>query len=183
VLSVGKAIAIILRFVLPWNSFHKYFATWICEHFSKRRGNIIPWNDPRLQVVSRETIWRAYNIDIGRDLIPTVSITKSNLATMLSRVEIHVGGIAKREGMHGKKKKQHRYKSQFETLDAEMLRLKSPVGWYLRKLVTRQPMGRPSGDAKSHRGCLGRWGVFRKCTFCYSLGNRFYLHLSSNVGP
>lgn len=93
------------------------------------------------------------------------------------------GGIAKREGLHGKKKKQRRYKSQFETLDAEMLRLKRPVGWYLRKLVTRQPMGRPSGDAKSHPRCFRRWGVFRKCTFCYSLGNRFYLHLSSNVGP
>lgn len=38
--------------------------------------------------------------------------------------------------MHGKKKKQHRYKSQFETLDAEMPRLKSPVDPYLRKLVT-----------------------------------------------
>jgi len=40
--------------------------------------------------------------------------------------------IAKREGMNGKKKKQLRYKSQFETLDAKILRLRSPLGGYLK---------------------------------------------------
>ena len=41
--------------------------------------------------------------------------------------------IAKREGMNGKKEKQLRYKSQFETLDAKILRLRSPLGGYLKQ--------------------------------------------------
>ena len=41
--------------------------------------------------------------------------------------------IARREGMNGKKKKQLRYKSQFETLDAKILRLRNPLGGYLKQ--------------------------------------------------
>jgi hypothetical protein len=54
---------------------------------------------------------------------------------MLSRVVIRGWGsmIARREGMNGKKKKQLRYKSQFETLDAKILRLRNPLGGYLKQ--------------------------------------------------
>lgn len=82
-------------------------------------------------MLSHETVRRSHNIDIALYIILNVSITKSNLAAMLCRVRVRGTRTAKREEMHRKKKRQHQYKSQFETLDAKMLRLKSPVGKYL----------------------------------------------------